>query len=980
MATTIAKPDTHTRDYAYVELPNKLRAIVASDPKSDKAGAALTVNVGMCYERKDLPGLAHFLEHMLFTGTEKYPTEGEYREFIKQNGGTCNANTACYVTNFYFDVKKDALEPALDRFSRFFTEPLLTRDCTDREINAVDSEFQAGHTMPWWRYIGIMHQSANPNHPFHVAVGNNKMLKDDPKEKGVDLYEEMLKFYHEFYSSNGMTVCVIGQESLEELEAMVQDKFSAIVNKGISLPLGDTVSNEPPFLPGDWNRLLLQAPVKDVKQLTFSWVLPWQGNSWRSKPTSYVSHLLGHEGKGSLTAVLKGRGLISACVASNGSWLEGAFSLLHICFDLTDKGLFEVQQIGTLLFTYLGLLQKSRFKDWIFLEMQRLRQIMFQFQNDRQPFALASQIAGALQRLTPSEALAGSTLLYEADPDATMAILALLEVNGVRVMHQAKVLADRCTERDSSYDSPMKFEQLDPAWVAAWSDAVGTCDSTEEQVVAAAAAHGIHLPEPNPFVPEDLSLREPPAEPVPLPVRLQENRQPPINYVFHRQDTVFMQPKSFATFFIRSPFICQDAASYVKVDLWSRIVEEALAEYSYDAEIAGANYSLGVSFGGLLLIFAGFHDKLDVLIKAVTKKMRSLSPVPENLYQIVMDAYGDQLRNAAFHSRPISQCSMRVSDLLNRGIGFPIEQSYKAFGEITRESLDCVFENVFRECHVEAMVLGNTTIQDADSIAGILVESLALDRALAALPTQAEAALPPGKTVWSLDSTDKDDPNNAVLMRVQLRRGIREEALLSVLCKVLNAKFFDSLRTQQQLGYIVAMGATVGMSFSYVVAQVQTEYPVDFVKSRIDDFFEKHFAWIQDTLSEEEVQTCVAGVLAELRTRPKNLHEEHSRYSRAFLHRTYDFKHRSNLIEFLEAGMSLEVLRSFVSDDVVPAPRLYVQVKKVLEKEDKPLPQDAAAEMQPDTPDLRKWNGLTDAAAAEFAQGTEWAAISALID
>jgi hypothetical protein len=41
-------------------------------------------------------------------------------------------------------VKVEALEETLDRFARFFSEPLLTKDCTDREINAVDSEFQAG--------------------------------------------------------------------------------------------------------------------------------------------------------------------------------------------------------------------------------------------------------------------------------------------------------------------------------------------------------------------------------------------------------------------------------------------------------------------------------------------------------------------------------------------------------------------------------------------------------------------------------------------------------------------------------------------------------------------------------------------------------------------------------------------------------------------------------------------------------------------
>ena len=42
-------------------------------------------------------------------------------------------------------------------------------------ILQVDSEYQAGFTSPWWRYVGILNMSANPLHPFHVAVGNNKV-------------------------------------------------------------------------------------------------------------------------------------------------------------------------------------------------------------------------------------------------------------------------------------------------------------------------------------------------------------------------------------------------------------------------------------------------------------------------------------------------------------------------------------------------------------------------------------------------------------------------------------------------------------------------------------------------------------------------------------------------------------------------------------------------------------------------------------
>ncbi|CAL1159404.1 unnamed protein product, partial [Cladocopium goreaui] len=195
------------QEYSFLQLDNGLKAIIGSDPKCDKAGAGLCVNVGMCHERKDLPGLAHFLEHMLFTGTAKYPKEGEYHEFMQQNGGESNAYTACYFTCYMFEVKPEVMGEALDRFARFFTEPSLTRDCTEREINAVDSEYQAGLTSPWWRYVGILNMSANPDHPFHVAVGNNKVLLEDPKEKGIDLYDEMKKFYESTYSANGMTPC-----------------------------------------------------------------------------------------------------------------------------------------------------------------------------------------------------------------------------------------------------------------------------------------------------------------------------------------------------------------------------------------------------------------------------------------------------------------------------------------------------------------------------------------------------------------------------------------------------------------------------------------------------------------------------------------------------------------------------------------------------------------------------------------------------
>jgi insulysin len=98
-------------------LPNKLNCLLVSDPDADKSAASLDVKVGSALDPKPLYGIAHFLEHMLFLGTRKYPMESEYKKFIEDNGGYSNAHTFPANTNYHFEVSNEAFKEALDRFS-----------------------------------------------------------------------------------------------------------------------------------------------------------------------------------------------------------------------------------------------------------------------------------------------------------------------------------------------------------------------------------------------------------------------------------------------------------------------------------------------------------------------------------------------------------------------------------------------------------------------------------------------------------------------------------------------------------------------------------------------------------------------------------------------------------------------------------------------------------------------------------------------
>ena len=118
---SVIKSQNDQRQYESFLLSNRLKVLLISDPDTDKAAAAMDVFVGSSRDPKDRQGLAHFLEHMLFLGTKKYPTPGEYQDFVSTRGGGHNAYTAFEHTNYFFDIDKDYLEPALDRFAQLFS-------------------------------------------------------------------------------------------------------------------------------------------------------------------------------------------------------------------------------------------------------------------------------------------------------------------------------------------------------------------------------------------------------------------------------------------------------------------------------------------------------------------------------------------------------------------------------------------------------------------------------------------------------------------------------------------------------------------------------------------------------------------------------------------------------------------------------------------------------------------------------------------
>jgi secreted Zn-dependent insulinase-like peptidase len=195
----VTKPPDDKKFYRLIRLPNGIRALLVqerltaagatpSSADSHKAAVAVTVGggAGSFADPAWRQGLAHFLEHDLFCGSEKHPGENEYDSYLSANGGSANAFTENESTTYECDVNPDALEGALDRVAAFFAAPLFRPSLVSREVRAIESEFAQSRSSDSARGGQILCHSAAPRHPYNnFGWGNYRSLLGWEKESAA---------------------------------------------------------------------------------------------------------------------------------------------------------------------------------------------------------------------------------------------------------------------------------------------------------------------------------------------------------------------------------------------------------------------------------------------------------------------------------------------------------------------------------------------------------------------------------------------------------------------------------------------------------------------------------------------------------------------------------------------------------------------------------------------------------------------------
>ncbi|MDB4474741.1 insulinase family protein, partial [Opitutaceae bacterium] len=463
---------TDKAEFRRFVLDNGLRVLLVSDPNFNKSGASLAVGIGQIDDPFEHAGLAHFLEHMLFLGTEKYPDVSDYGTFINTNGGYNNAYTSTDLTNYQFEVRHEALDGALDRFAQFFIAPLFNPDFTEREVNAVNNEAMRHVQNDLRRMLNVRRELYNPE------AGESKFSTGNLNTLANADATVVRTFYEANYSADRMALTIASNASLDELEKHAREKFGPILNR--SLP---TIDREPIFLPRkEALRLATIEPVKEIRELWLEFVIPPTRPNFASKPDELLLSLINYPGQGGLIEALKAADL--ATQVGGFSWTRTTgYESFFLSADLTPHGATNVPQVMEMFFAYLGHLRDSPFPAEFYADQARIASLQESYEDRGEGANLATDLAN--NALFYPLAVAERAPLVWGDPDeaAYRELLNALTPDNMLATFQAKgVPTDRTEE---IYESAYAYTE--------------TTGDAYDRLVNPPTISGFALPAANPF-------------------------------------------------------------------------------------------------------------------------------------------------------------------------------------------------------------------------------------------------------------------------------------------------------------------------------------------------------------------------------------------------------------------------------------------------------------------------------------------------
>ena len=262
-------------------LPNGIK-IIAEQVPVDAVNLSIWVNVGSAVESDDINGMAHFLEHMVFKGSDRLGL-GEFEQAIESHGGNTNAATSQDYTHCYINVApKDFVKIAPLQLDIVLKASIPDEEF-QRERHVVLEEIRRSEDNPDRRIYRHISELVYEQLPYRRAVlGPVEVI-----EKVTS--EQMQAFHRKWYAPQNMTIAVVGNLPVSEMISVIADYFE-----------GDVIADKPEpktFTPEKSFTEIVRREVTDTSlkqaRLSLTWRVAGLTELSETYPLSIVANILG---------------------------------------------------------------------------------------------------------------------------------------------------------------------------------------------------------------------------------------------------------------------------------------------------------------------------------------------------------------------------------------------------------------------------------------------------------------------------------------------------------------------------------------------------------------------------------------------------------------------------------------------------------------------------------------------------------------
>jgi predicted Zn-dependent peptidase len=226
-------------------LPNGLRVWIEPRPQTEAVTVLAVLRAGSRYETPDNNGISHFVEHMVFDGTEKWPTEEEVMDVITHRGGEWNGWTGEETTTYFVQLAQRHVEVAFDWLSQVVFHPIFPPDKVDKERDIIFQEKMGryGWLINTLDRLGLGYE-LDRDVRRAIFPGSTLGLRIIGEDASLDRITRpaLLAYYRAHYIPANSVLIVVGKVSVEDAYALVQKYFGAVTSTS---PLPSAPSTPP---------------------------------------------------------------------------------------------------------------------------------------------------------------------------------------------------------------------------------------------------------------------------------------------------------------------------------------------------------------------------------------------------------------------------------------------------------------------------------------------------------------------------------------------------------------------------------------------------------------------------------------------------------------------------------------------------------------------------------------------------------------